>query len=258
MDKNALIGLGLAGAGIAIIGYAVYQNMQNGSASGGSGSSSGSSNSNAPYIIPYSIPSSSPSTSPAPIINFPSSGFSGFGGYPAPSPQPSGGSGSGSSGSSGSGSPSLQGFFTSSQGNTVGVYGGSAPSSSPTNSFLANLNANAGAGIVTNNSGQILPESGYYGANPTTSSQNFTSPSSFSAISIPKITIPSFTSSYLSSGINKVTASPSSHSLNSGTTTSGSYLGGNPSLIGKPLGSGFTSGTNLGGASYLTSGINKV
>ena len=58
-------------------------------------------------------------------------------------------------------STTLYGSYTSPQGNSTSV-SGSAPlnTGSSYNRALANINANAGAGIVTNSQGNVIPESG--------------------------------------------------------------------------------------------------
>lgn len=158
----------ISGAIVAVagaIGYITYENNLN---NGSSGTGGGSSNTGAEYIVPYNPGTTGTSTgSTAPTIIFPAASTA-VPSYSTVTPSVQAAPSSSLSGYSAyatpvnAGNQTVVGTYTSPSGNSTYVTG-SAPANTSLNNTLANINANAGAGIVSTG-GNIVPESGVIGS----------------------------------------------------------------------------------------------
>jgi hypothetical protein len=161
----------ISGAIVAVagaIGYITYENNLN---NGSSGTGGGSSNTGSEYLIPYNPGTTGTGTgSSAPTIVFPSNSTA-VPSYPTATPSTPSVQAAPSSSLIGysayatpvkAGNQTVVGTYTSPSGNSTYVTG-SAPANTSLNNALANINANAGAGIVSTG-GYIVPESGVIGS----------------------------------------------------------------------------------------------
>lgn len=158
----------ISGAIVAVAGAISYITYENNLNNGSSGTGGGSSNTGAEYIVPYNPGTTGTSTgSTAPTIIFPSNSTA-VPSYSTATPSVQAAPSSSLSGYSAyatpvnAGNQTVVGTYTSPSGNSTYVTG-SAPANTSLNNALANINANAGAGIVSTG-GNIVPESGVIGS----------------------------------------------------------------------------------------------